>query len=340
MTAALLAAIAVVLSGCGSFSSYAAEVNGQRITQADLRRELNAILDNKKYLERVDQNLSANSGGQEKATGQGRGTFNSVFVASVLDRRILFALVHQELVRRKLAVTDALTKETRAGLEKSFTKAIFDAFPADYRDDLVRVFAEQAALKDALGAATVDDAAIKRFYEANKAAFNQTCARHILVATKEEAAAVKAELDAGGDFAAIAKAKSTDNQAPGGSAEKGGDLGCVAAGAFVAEFEQAMDALQPGQVSGPVQTQFGFHIIEVVGRKTLSLEEASPQIRQNLEKAPDALGIYVTTALRAAKIKVNPRYGTFVKSPNPGVRAPKLLDPSTTTAPARPQTSP
>lgn len=334
LAAALLAVTVVVLSGCSSFSSYAAEVNGQRISQSELRRELNAILGNKKYLDRVDENFSTGSGGQEKAKGEGKGTFNTVFVASVLDRRIAFALIHQEVERRNLPVSSALRDKTRADLEKNFTKEIFRAFPLDYRNDLARIFAEQTVLKEALGEGKVDDEAIRRFYDANKAAFDTTCVRHILVATQEQATAIKATLDAGGDFAAIAKAESTDNQSPGGgSADKGGDLGCVAPNSLVPEFEQAMNALQPGQTSGPVQTQFGYHIIRVVERKTLTLQEASPQIRENLQQgAIDPLQLYITKALETAKIKVNPRYGRFVKSPNPGVRAPKLLEPSASTS--------
>lgn len=330
----MVATVALVLSGCGSFTSYAAEVNGERISQNELRRELNAILDNTKYLDRVDQNFSGSSGGQERVRGDGEGTFNTVFVAAVLDRRIGFALIHQEVARRKLTVPAGVLNTTRADLEKNYGKDIFRAFPKTYREELVRIFAEQAVLQEALGTASVDDAAIKEFYDANKAAFDQTCVRHILVATEPEAVAIKARLDKGEDFAAIAKAESTDNQgAEGGSAAKGGELGCVGAGAFVPEFEQAMAALQPGQTSGPVRTEFGFHLISVTERKSLTLEEATPEIRSNLQQqAPDPLQEFVTTALEKATIKVNPRYGTFVKSPNPGVRAPKLLEPSSTTS--------
>lgn len=336
---ALLAAASLVLSACSAFSPYAAEVNGERITESELRRELNAILENTEYLDRVDQNFSGGSGGRERVRGDGAGTFNTVFVAAVLDRRIGFALIHQEVERRGLEVSPELRRSTRADLEENYGKEIFSAFPEAYRADLVRIFAEQALLQKELGSGTVDDAAVKEFYEANQAAFAQTCVRHILVATEAEAAAVKARLDAGGDFAEIAKAESTDNQGgAGGSAAKGGELGCVAPNAFVPEFEQAMTALQPGQVSGPVKTDFGFHIVQVTERKTQSFEEAAPQIRENLQqRGPDPLQAFITGALDKAKIKVNPRYGRFQRGPNPGVRAPKLLEPSSTTVPELPQ---
>lgn len=334
---ATLVAAALALSGCSAFSSYALEVNGERFTQDELRDELNAILENKDYLEQVDQNIAGSTSGQERAKGDGKGTFNSVFVAALLDRRIGFALIHQEVVRRKLKVTAALRQETRTKLEDdsdagSFGKKVFRAFPKSYQEELVTIFAEQALLEKALGDPTVSDDDIAQFYEANKQAFDRTCVRHILVADKAAADAIKARLDAGEDFAAIARAESTDNQVPGGSAEKGGDLGCVSANELVPEFSQAMNTLPVGGTSGPVESQFGFHIIQVTERKTLPLEEAAAEIRPVLEQqAPDPIQVYVNDALKKAEIKVNPRYGRFEREPRPGVKAPKLLEPSTST---------
>ena len=84
-------------------------------------------------------------------------------------------------------------------------------------------------------------------------------AAHILVATEDEAKAIKAELDGGADFAAIATAKSTDK----GSAAAGGDLGWFGLGMMVKPFEDAVIALKPGEVSAPVESQFGWHIIKL-----------------------------------------------------------------------------
>lgn len=334
---AVLLLAAGLLAGCGTFDTYAAEVNGERITQDELNDELEAILGNEDYLEQVDQGFASRGG--ERAVGEGRDTFNTVFVAAVLDRRIGFELIHQEVLRRDIAVTPARRQETRDDLEESYGEEVFAAFPESYRDDLVRIFSEVAALTEALGEGAADDAAVKAFYDENPEAFRQTCVRHILVDSEAKAAELKGRIAAGEDFAAVARAESTDNQVPNGSAQQGGDLGCVARGSLVPDFENAMDALVPGQVSDPVQTQFGYHLIEVRERKTLSLEEATPQIREVLQSQQgDPVQQFVNAALEDAEIKVNPRYGTFVKEgPNPGVKAPKLVDAAPTTTPQLPQ---
>jgi len=84
------------------------------------------------------------------------------------------------------------------------------------------------------------------------------CARHILVTDEALASDIVARAQAGEDFAALAAEFGTD-----GTAAVGGDLGCFGRGAMVAEFEDAVVAVEIGQVSGPVQTQFGYHALLV-----------------------------------------------------------------------------
>ena len=92
-------------------------------------------------------------------------------------------------------------------------------------------------------------------------------ARHILVREEEEAIAVIARLEAGDDFAAVARDVSQDP----GSARTGGDLGFFTAGRMVAPFSDAAFALEPGEVSEPVETQFGWHVIKVEERRVTPL---------------------------------------------------------------------
>ncbi|MBU3668019.1 MAG: molecular chaperone SurA [Rhodocyclaceae bacterium] len=105
----------------------------------------------------------------------------------------------------------------------------------------------------------------------------QTHARHILIKVteitseseaKQKITLVHQRLKAGEDFAALAKLYSQD-----GSAQKGGDLGWLYPGDTVQPFEQAMNALKIGEISGPVQSPFGFHIIQVLERRTTDVSQ-------------------------------------------------------------------
>jgi peptidyl-prolyl cis-trans isomerase C len=86
-------------------------------------------------------------------------------------------------------------------------------------------------------------------------------ARHILVATKEQCENLKAQIEAGADFASVAKEHSL---CP--SKRQGGDLGVFGPGQMVKEFDEVVFSGEVGKVLGPVQTQFGFHLIEITSR--------------------------------------------------------------------------
>ncbi len=107
-------------------------------------------------------------------------------------------------------------------------------------------------------------------------------AAHILLESEEDANAVKAELDAGADFETLAKEKSTGPSGP-----NGGSLGWFSKGRMVPEFEEAVIALRSGEVSAPVETQFGWHVILLNERRKTAApefedvrEELAAKIRQ------------------------------------------------------------
>lgn len=105
-------------------------------------------------------------------------------------------------------------------------------------------------------------------------------ARHILVASEEDAKSIRAEIEAGKPFETAASEKSTD-----GSAQNGGDLGYFARGQMVGPFEDAAFALKVGEVSQPVQSQFGWHLIKLEDRRQSAaptLQQIEPQLRQQV----------------------------------------------------------
>ncbi len=141
----------------------------------------------------------------------------------------------------------------------------------------------RAYFSDAI-AASVTEEATRAEYDAYVAQFQpaeEVRASHILVETEEEANALKAEIDGGADFATLARENSID---PG--AANGGDLGFFGKGMMVAPFEEAVFAMsEAGEVSAPVQSQFGWHIIKLTEKRQSTpptFEQVAPQIQQQL----------------------------------------------------------
>lgn len=143
-------------------------------------------------------------------------------------------------------------------------------------------------------AAQATEAALQKRYEqavADSSDRQEAHARHILVETEDQAKSVIAELDKGGDFAALAKQHSTD---PGGA--DGGDLGWFSAEQMVPEFSEAAFAMQPGSYSKqPVKSQFGWHVIMLVEKRTA---EAPP-----FEQLRDQLASELTRELITKKLE-------------------------------------
>ncbi|PSM16228.1 peptidylprolyl isomerase [Nitratireductor sp. StC3] len=133
-------------------------------------------------------------------------------------------------------------------------------------------------------AAKVGEEAVRERYDreiADTPPANEIRARHILVKTKEEAEAIIAQLEAGEDFEALAKEKSTD-----GAAAQGGDLGYFGPGQMVPAFEKAAFAIEVGAFSKqPVETQFGFHVIKVEDKRAQqppAFDQVQEQLRSLL----------------------------------------------------------
>ncbi len=132
--------------------------------------------------------------------------------------------------------------------------------------------------------AQVSEAAAKTFYDDQVKGLKpkeEVQARHILVETEELAKELKKKLAEGGDFAALAKEHSKDP----GTKDDGGMLGYFSAGQMVPQFEQAAFAVQKGQVSDPVKSQFGWHLIKVEDRRQKpppSFEEVKDRILASL----------------------------------------------------------
>ena len=170
-------------------------------------------------------------------------------------------------------------------------------------NSITKVFATEVAclLATEGKAATTDDAMKKVYEDASKqiTGEQEVHARHILVETEDEAKAIAAELKKGADFAELAKKKSKD---PGAS--DGGDLGFFTKEQMVPEFSAVAFELEPGKISDPVKSQFGWHVIKVEekrSRKAPDFEQVKGQIETYVTRKAQA--DYVAKLREAAKVE-------------------------------------
>jgi len=181
----------------------------------------------------------------------------------------------------------------------------------------------------------VDEAVLKAYYDKNQAQYDDVTARHILIRfkgsrvplragekelTDEEALAkaqdLKKKLDAGADFATLAKAESDDT----GTGAKGGELGTFARGKMVPEFEQAAFAAEVGKVTDPVKSAFGYHLILVTDHKTLPFAEVKADIQRKIE--PELEKQYVDAVRMRTPVTIDKGY---FGEPEPPPPAPPTL---------------
>ncbi len=238
-----------------------------------------------------------------------------------LDQLITEELIAQEAKAQNVTVTDADIDAEIADIKKNFNSdAEFDnaLTQAGYTLESLKEDSKTNILvrKILEPQANITDEAISEYFEANKESMatpEQIQASHILVATKEEADTILAELKQGADFATIAKEKSTDP----GSKDNGGDLGFFGKGAMVAEFENAAFALKVNEISDVVQTEHGFHIIKKTAEKaayTPTLESEKENIKKQLlaTKVQELSATWITEIHDKAKIT-----NTLEPSPSP-----------------------
>lgn len=160
---------------------------------------------------------------------------------------------------------------------------------ASPRVDLVlenerRAMRANGVLAEAAEAAVTDEAVERAYQEAYGDAGPTTewNASHILLETEEAAAAVKEQLDGGADFAELARDQSTGPSGP-----NGGSLGWFGAGMMVPEFEDVIGDLEPGEVSDPFQTQFGWHVAklnEVREADAPTIDEVREELAQQVQQ--------------------------------------------------------
>ncbi|AYA74958.1 foldase [Bacillus sp. Y1] len=209
--------------------------------------------------------------------------------ADALDVLITNKLIELEADKQKITVSDEEVEEELATLAESYggETALEEAVVAtgmtmdDVRDDIINYIKTEKLIEPRI---EITDEELQTYFDENKDTFataEQVQASHILVADEATANEVKSKLDAGEDFSELAKEYSTDTT----TAESGGDLGYFSSGDMVAEFEEVAFALGVDEISAPVKTEYGYHIIKVVDHqeaKEANFEDSKEEITDTL----------------------------------------------------------
>jgi foldase protein PrsA len=281
----LLASLAAVLAGCGGGggkvpSGAVAKVGSDQITQ----QQFDALLDQAKRSYKTQKRPFPKAGSTEYNTLKNQAV-------QYLVQRAEFA---QEAGTLGITITDKeiadrlaqIKKQYFGNSEKKYQQQLKQQglTDAQIKDDIKAQLISEQIFKKVTASATVSDADVKKYYDAHQSQYGvpeQRVIAHILVKSKALADKLYKQIQNGANFAALAKKYSQDP----GSKNLGGKL-TISKGQTVAPFDQTAFLMQTGQVSHPVKTEFGYHIIKALGpikpAKTTPFSQVKESIRQQL----------------------------------------------------------
>ncbi|MDQ3662119.1 MAG: peptidylprolyl isomerase [Actinomycetota bacterium] len=318
----ILATVAVLAAACGgggggpgtASGSTAASVGADDISTGTITDALGTFEDTQAF----DQ-LSQQNGGEGKA----RRLFEQGYLSRLIRREVLQTRAADLGVSVPAADVAGQLEQIKAQFgddEKQFQDALEQQ---GLTASLLKRFVEDQVLEQELRTKVAEEKGppedeLRAYYEDNKGDYQEVRASHILLKSegapdaKKQADKLYSQLqDAPGPkvdslFASLAKEFSQD-----GSAAQGGDLGWADPAGYVKPFGEAIEALPVGKISRPVETEFGFHIITVEGRRAQPYEAVKPQIATEIggESPEQVWQDWIIDSYKDAEIEVNPRYG-------------------------------
>jgi peptidyl-prolyl cis-trans isomerase C len=290
-----------------------ATVNGVEVSRAQFERLLQS-------------NIAQYRANGQELTDQNIASLAPVVLESLINQEVLF----QESRRRGIEVSESeiqsqiATMREEYGSEEALSQALAaqGVTGAELAESVEQSIAVQKLLQRQLGdRLQVDDREIRQFYEQNPESFRrpeQVRVRHILISTedlsseeekaaaRERIGAIRGRALAGEDFAELASAYSE-----GPSRQEGGDLGYFPRGEMVEPFERAAFSVPVGDISGIIETRFGYHVLKVLDRRDEAIvplsEEVEDRVRTYLlqQKSQQLVAGYVESLKEDAEITRN-----------------------------------
>lgn len=292
--------VALAIAACGSGGGgVAATVNGINITVAEIQSM------------RVSDAATVD-----------KATFASDLTDAIIDRAVVNAAKEEFSIEPSDAEIQAKVDDLRSEIEEAQGVTVEEFFASQNLPiERLRAIANQQVVRDKLfeqfepDAVPATDADANLLLSTDPIGRVEACVRHILVSSEQEAVEAKGRIDGGEDFADVAVEIGTD-----GTAAQGGDLGCQPLGLYVAAFAQAAAEAEVGVVTGPIQSDFGWHLILVESREEPSLEDIKDQITGG--RVNQLIDAWLINIVKDATVTVDSQYGTWVTEPTPMVRAP------------------
>jgi foldase protein PrsA len=299
--------VAMALGACGTSngggagSTAAASVNGSEISQTELQNSLPLF----KFLASLSQ---APCGQQDPQSSESADAACSRFaLGNLIQEEILqqYATAHHITIEPdKVDSTIKQLEGQLGGAEKldsllkqnGVTRPELEAFAG-------RLLLFQDVQKE-IGQGQVDEAQLRQTYEQNKLQYTQLDTWQILVKSQQQADSIERQVTPG-NFMDLADKYSIDPSVK----QNHGDLGTMDASQLVEPYVRAALALQPGEISQPVQSQFGWHIIRLISAKVAPFEQVRDQIAQ--QSSGQSFQTWFQSQLTQSTIRVNPRYGRF-----------------------------
>ncbi len=341
--AAIAAIGAVVAAGAFSVPSPAAVVDGTSISRNTLNAELDAIASNRVfscYLQASVAVRSSSSASLPTISGSSSGSFDTAFVDFWLSQQIDDLLVEHLAAGQHLAVDSSAMAAGRADLTSTIDSvlgaaavsagqsavcatsgaAVLSTLPSSMVDEMVRAQAAGDLVLAHAAGYGLSGTQLSRYFALHSEAFQTICLSAIQVATQASAATLRASIEAGASFSAVAKANSTDQV----SAANGGALGCFTANQGAYQTVAAdVKSLAVGQVSQPIANNGSYLLLMVTRYLPASFDAVVPAVRHQVLVAGSAkASAELHSFTKTASISIDPRYGQWSAGVGVGIAPP------------------